>query len=386
MADGSPRILLIRLSAVGDCVHALPVLAALRDEYPEAFIGWAIEAGPYELLRSHPYVDRFHLYPRDAFRRKGTPLLKRMNALSSFRRELMSAHYDIVVDLQGLTKSGLVAWWSRAPRRLGFRGVDSRELNAVFLNERTPIPQKTLHVVERNLVLLGPLGVAGPVRPRWVFPDYSRERQTTDAFLRECGLLKKKTSASHKETAAGPSAAAGGVEICAVSDKDEVEPFAVVNTGGTWPTKKWSAERFALVARGLVERYGVPVVATWGSEEERREAEAVAAKAGAAAFTAPKTNLRKLATLLTRAGLFVGNDTGPLHLAAALNVPTVAVFGATDHLRNGPYGARRRVCCADGVECRPCWKRTCERKSTVCLETVTAETVLESCATVLNLV
>ncbi|MCW8132554.1 MAG: glycosyltransferase family 9 protein [Planctomycetota bacterium] len=350
----TPRILIVRLSAVGDCLHAVPVLTALRERYPKGFIGWAIEDAALSLMNGHPMVDKFHRFPRKAFKHKQGSIFERMALLQLFRRELKDERYEIAIDLQGLTKSGLVAWWSGARHRVGFRGKECRELNRLFVNRRVNIPDSCIHIVDKNLALLSELGIEPPARPHWAMPGYRDEDAEMEAFL---GPLKLGRGAGRK-------------------------PFAIVNPGATWLTKRWPPERFGEVARGLVERHGIAVVSTWAGAEEKAAAQRIVQAAGRDAHMAPDTNLRQLAALTGRADLFVGNDTGPLHLAVAMGVHCVAVFGASDPLRNGPFGREHRIQ-AGGPECQPCWKTSCHRGDLACLHWVTPEKVLESCAKLL---
>lgn len=352
MVGGTPKILIVRLSAFGDCLHAVPTLVALRRHFPSAEIGWAIEDLSYGMLKGHPMVDHFHIFPRKAFKRGSGTFMGRVRSMRDFRRELAAVKYEVSIDLQGLTKSGLVSWWSGAKRRIGFRGEDSRELNLVFNSERVAPPDEAVHVVEKNLSLLKPLGVEIPHKPEWVMPNYKPEIEAMRPFLSECGLI-----------------GAGGT----------VKDYAVVNPGATWLTKRWPPEMFGEVAKGLIEKHGLSVVVPWAGDDEKKAAEKIVAIAGKNAFLAPPTDIRQLAGLTAPAVLFVGNDTGPLHLAVALNVNSVAIFGATDPLRNGPYGAGHRMQ-TGGVDCHPCWKTSCERKDLACLMWVKPEVVLTSCA------
>jgi lipopolysaccharide heptosyltransferase I len=352
MVGGSPRILIIRLSAFGDCLHAVPTLVALRRHYPNAEIGWAIENLAYSLLEGHPMVDHFHLYPRRAFKRgEGSTIAGGMRSMRQFRKELAVVKYEVALDLQGLTKSGMVAWWCGAKRRIGFKGEESREFNALFTNERIAAPEEAVHVVEKNLSLLRPLGVRVPDRPEWVLPSYEPEKAAMRPFLEKSGL---------------------------VADDGSVRPYVIVNPGATWFTKRWPPENFGAVAKALIETHKLAVVVPWNGDEELKAAQTIVDIAGKTAFLAPPTNLRDLAALLSQAVLFVGNDTGPLHLAVALNVQCMAIFGATDPLRNGPYGSLHRMQ-TGGVDCHPCWKRTCARKDRACLTQVSVEAVLRSC-------
>jgi lipopolysaccharide heptosyltransferase I len=351
---GTPRILIVRLSAFGDCMHAVPSLVALRRKFPDAQIDWAIERLPFTVLEHHPMVDRFHVFPRQAFKLGNSKLLDSMKLLSGFRRELTAQRYDTAIDFQGLTKSGLVAWWSRARQRIGFRGEDSREFNLVFANERVRPPDEAVHVVERNLSLLRPLGIDLPDKPEWVMPDFSKDLERVRPFLQQCGLW---------------------------DEHGKSRPFVIINPGATWFTKRWPPEMFGEVAKGLVERRKLPVIVTWAGDDEHKAAQTIVQVAGGPdknAFLAPKTDLRELAALTSQSVLFVSNDTGPLHLAVALKIHTVAVFGATDPLRNGAYGSGHRVQ-TGGVDCHPCWKTTCFRVDRACLIWVKPEAVLTSC-------
>lgn len=342
------RVLLVRLSAIGDCLHAAPVASALRRAHPDAFIGWAVQEPAATLLRGYAGVDRFHLYPR-----RSRSLGAHLEALRRFRRELRSCRYDAALDVQGLTKSGLVACWSGARQRIGFRGgpaMGSRELNALFLNRRFAVDLDVSHVVDRNLALLSASGLVAGERPvaEWRLPDYAEPGSLS--FLERHGL----------------------------SDG----PYAVVSPGTIWRTKRWPPRHFAAAVRRLGRDRGLPAVVAWAGEDERRAAEEIVAGAGdgCRVLLAPPTDLRELATLLRRAALFLGCDSGPAHLAAALGVPCVSVFGPTDPARNGPYGPRSAAVQLDRrLDCQPCWRRTCGRGDFACLERLDADRVVAEC-------
>lgn len=289
------RVLLVRLSALGDCVHAVPLLTALREQLPDVRIGWAIQRAGYELMREHPEVDRFHLFPRKA----GLALPK---ALFGFRRELRAAGYDAVLDVQGLFKSGLASWLSGSRLRVGFSAPASREGNAAFTNRR--IAPHSRHVVDRNLELLAGLGLDVPERVIWSMPDYERT-DPLDDFFEAHGLRRRE--------------------------------YLVLNPGTTWESKHWPAPKFGELGARLAEELGQRVVLTWGDERERGLCEC-ARESAPDAVLAPATSLRELAALLGDAALVVASDTGPLHLAVALGVKTVGLYGATDPERTGPYG------------------------------------------------
>jgi ADP-heptose:LPS heptosyltransferase len=213
----------------------------------------------------------------------------------------------VAIDAQGLTKSGVAAWLSGARRRIGFRGLDGRELSPVLTNEG--VRPTACHVVDRNLELLGPLGV---VRPpvRFDVPVSAAEVRSAVELVRCAGL--------------------NGA-------------FAVVNPGAGWPSKLWPPHRYAAVADHLMSAHRLPALVVWAGDAERQMAETIVSRADGGAVMAPPTNLRELASLLSSARLFVGSDTGPLHLAAAVGTPSVGLIGPMPSDRNGPYGPQHRA-------------------------------------------
>ena len=290
-----PRILIVRLSAIGDCVHGLPVLCTLREALPSAHLSWVVEGRTADLLRCHPALDTVVQLPRR--------WLKSPAAVWRARRQLRALRPDVAIDLQGLTKSAIAGWLSGAPTRIGFGGRDGRELSR-RLNNTLVEPMMT-HVIDRNLELLQPLGIA-PDEVRFGMPAFDKDAPAVGRFVRDRGL------------------GGGG--------------FALLNVGAGWASKRWPADRFADVARYLGERYQVRSVVAWGGDEERHSADRVIVNAGGFAHMAPPTTLVELGALCQRAKLFIGCDTGPLHLAAAVGTPCVGLYGATSARRNGPYG------------------------------------------------
>lgn len=295
MPIDKPRILIVRLSAIGDCIHGLPVLCALRDALPKAHLSWVVEGRTADLLRRHPALDNVLQIPRR--------WLKSPRTVWRIRRQLRALRPDVAIDLQGLTKSAIAAWLSGAPTRIGLDGIDGRELSR-WLNNVLVEPQST-HVIDRNLELLRPLD-GHPHEVRFGLPHFEAEDATMGRFLLERGL-------------------SGG--------------FALLNVGAGWASKRWPLDRFAEVARYLGEAHQLPSVVAWAGDEERRGATQVMVAVGGFAHVAPPTTLTELAALARRAKFFVGSDTGPLHLAAAAGTPCIGLYGPVSARRNGPYGA-----------------------------------------------
>jgi len=297
-----PRILVIRLSSIGDIVHALPAVAALGESLPEAEIAWAVESRFAELLAGNPFVRR--VLPLDTlgwrarWRSAAAPedVVGGLAALRRFRP-------DVAIDFQGLVKSAALAWLSHAPRRLGFGGRWRREKPAGLLyTERVEVPGRE-HVVEENLALVERLGARPVARECWQFP-LPRDVEAQSEIERRLGELG-------------------------------AESFIVINPGGGWTSKRWPPQQYAALIRALAEDFAVLVTGSPGEASWIREIVDSAATVGRAVYF-PSTLLEFIA-LVRRARLLVGGDTGPLHLAAALGTPVVAIYGPTNPRRNGPF-------------------------------------------------
>ena len=293
------RILIVRLSAIGDVVHGMPVLNALRDHYPRARIAWLVEGRGGDLLEGHPSLSQLIRV------RKGW--LSSPREVARLRCELFRQRFDVTLDLQGLTKSAVAARLSGARRRIGFAGAEGRELSQWLNNER--VTANAEHVIEKNLQLLGPLGIINP-QVSFRLPSNAAANSRVQDFMRQQELLSG---------------------------------FVLLNPGAGWPSKRWPVERFSELAERIHERAGLRCVVAWGGLEEETWANRIVETSGGAAVKAPATSLVELAALCRHARLFVGGDTGPLHLAAAVGARCVALFGPVSALRNGPYGSEHTV-------------------------------------------
>ena len=284
------NLLLVRLGALGDVVHAIPAAAALRVAFPGARIDWLVEPRHRELLELVTVVDRIVVVGRSS-----------PAGWSAAVRELRHVRYDAALDLQGLLKSAVLARASGATRVIGFSIWHLREKTARPFYSEAGVEEdgRDPHVIYKNLALLRRLGV---ITDRVEFP-----------------------------LAAVQSAAAS-----AVQERIGGQPFALINPGAAWPNKRWPAGRFGEVAGFLREVRGLVSVVLWGPGEEAL-ARAVADASGGAASVAPPTSIADLLALSRLAALIVSGDTGPLHIAAAAGTPAVAIFGPTDPQRNGPW-------------------------------------------------
>jgi heptosyltransferase-1 len=305
------NIALVKLSSLGDVVHALPAAAALRAQFPKARRAWIVERREAAVLRGNPALDEVVPVDTRAWRRARTPvaLAEVAGALAELRRHLAGARFDVAVDLQGLVKSGVLAAATRAPLRIGFVAARCREpLAAVFTNRRVAPPAAARHVVEQYLALLEPLGVAS-ARVEFPLPVDGAAEARLDDVLAARGLKPR-------------------------------DRLVVLNPGAGRTDKRWPAERFRELARRLTAEAGASVLVVWGPKELALAQSVVAGAAEDRTVLAPPTDLDGLIAALRRASVVVAGDTGPLHLAAALGVACVGLYGPTAVERTGPWRQR----------------------------------------------
>jgi ADP-heptose:LPS heptosyltransferase len=325
------KALVVRLSAIGDVVHTLPVAAALRRE--GFSVGWAVEPLSRVLLERNPAVDRMESVPSSKRFRLGEAL--------SAAAALRHSGYDVALDLQGLWKSAGWARVSGARRVLGYGRAWRREpASALFVSETLELPEAAVHVIDKNLALLRGLGIDAVGTREFPLPETSAEAARVERELGAEGL----------------------------------RDFVVLNPGGGWVSKLWPGERFGALAAKLRER-GLRSVVTWGPGEEALADRVVAASGGAARRSFP-TTLLEYVEIARRARLVVAADTGTLHLACAIRTPVVGLFGPTDPRRNGPFAAAdktvRRV-----PPCAPCHRRVCPTHQGI-MDEITVEEVLDA--------
>jgi len=311
---GIERLLIVRLSAMGDIIHALPAATVLRQAFPEATIGWVIEERWAELLctlptarsgprsAQRPLADRIHTVNLKPWRHS-LYSFQTWEQIAAAISEIRGVHYQVAVDFQGAARSALLARWSGA--RTIYGAVHPREnIAGMFYSRR--IPTRGQHVVEHALSLAEAVIGQGATAPEVQFP-------CDDAAERECERKLAELDARH---------------------------FALLNPGAGWGAKQWPAERYGAIAKALAKDGVKPLVNFGPGEEElARQVEAASRKAA----TPIACSLTQLISLTRRAGMFIGGDTGPLHLAAALGVPVVGIYGPTNPARNGPFGTRSVV-------------------------------------------
>jgi heptosyltransferase-1 len=305
-----PRVAIVKLSALGDVIHALPVARALRRHLPGAWLTWIVEARELALIRDHPDIDR--ALPVDT--RRWRRLLWRpagarevWGKLGRLHARARASRFDVTIDLQGVLKSGLLTGYTGAPLRIGFARSHCRDLSWLFTNRRVTPPAEAVHVVDQYLALLAPLGIPR-VAPEFEIPRRPAADRTIAEFLGERGFKS--------------------------SDR-----IVALNPGAGRPGKRWPVAHFRRLAERLGTEAEARVLLLWGPDEIHT-ARQISDGLTVRPVLAPPTDLDELAALLRRCSLMVASDTGPLHLSAAVGTPTLGLFGPTRAERNGPYGAR----------------------------------------------
>lgn len=333
------RILIIKTSALGDIIHALPLLDYLHQVSPGVRIDWVVEESFLELLSGNPLIDRLITVAFKRWRR--SPLARgTMREVGAFRRQLQEREYDLVFDIQGNTKSGLVCWLARSRHKIGFsRDNVQEQLNTLFTDQKVVLHPDDRHATIRYLrIISAPFDV-----------DPAGLTLTSDIHT------------AQDDEAAGrmlPQTGSG--------------PVLLFHAGTTWQTKLWHESGWIALGRNLLTRYpDATILLSWGSEPEREASLRISRQIGSRAQVLERLTLKRFAALLKRVDCVVGGDTGPVHLAAAVGTATVSLYRCTDGSLNGPKG-ERHVIVQSPLACTKCLKKTCERNEE-CIGSITPE-------------
>ncbi len=318
----SPKILIVRLSSLGDILHALPAFAGLRVSFPNAQIDWLAGPNARSLLTTVPGIDAIHVLDTNGIRSAPTDW-SAWRQLWNVLRKLRVQHYDYLFDFQGLLKTAFVGFLSGAAVRLGFSRDLVREPPAHWFYHRTlSKPPRQLHVLELNQRLTEMIGA--------------------------------------RSVASTPNLVASKEDVHYVDsllEKQQLREFVVINPGGGWQVKRWSPERYGSLAAKIETELDIRVVVTTGPGEEELF-EKIAAHSGQTSFRHLQISFLQLIHLLRKAHLFIGGDTGPFHLACALGTAVVGIFGPTSPVRNGPWRNGEEIV-THKLLCSYCHKRTC---------------------------
>ncbi len=325
------RILLIKPSSLGDIVHAMPTCAAIRRAYPNARLTWLVKREWAGLVERINGVDRVW------------PVESTLTGWLSQVPLLRAEGFDLVVDLQGLFRSAAIGWFAGSSLLVGF--ANGREGSPWFYSRRVPVPRLEMHAVDRYLLVAQAVGAGESGTPEFRFRIPQADHEEIGRLLNRSGV-------------------APGVN------------WVAMNVSARWPTKRWPAVSFAEVADRL-QQEGRGAVVMIGGPGERADVAAVSAMMKTPVVDlAGATTVGLLPALLSKASLLVTNDSGPMHIAAAVGTPVVALFGPTSAVRTGPYGAGHDVL-TGRVPCSPCFNRTCHNALPLeCLQTVSPQQVL----------
>ncbi len=354
------RILAVRLGAIGDVTNALVFAAAVKEARPETLLGWVVHPLAAPLVEGHPCVDRVHVWKRER-KKLGGP-----REFARLVREIRGERYELAVDLQRIQKSALLARLSGARRVLGYDRARAKEQSWLWTSERLAPRERSRHMVLQYLEFASHLGIEA-TEPRHLFPPDAAAEAWAERLV----------------------SALGGAPV-------------LVNLGATKPANRWMPERFGELAGALARELELPVCFTGGPDDRAASLRARAACPGElfepgdppAALPGRRrplvhdlvgrTALRQLVALARRSRLFVGCDTGPMHIAAAVGTPVIALFGPADPARTGPWdrggdgGVAGHRIVRVPPWCSPCNQKTCNQPRHACMEDITVALVLEA--------
>ena len=337
------KILIVRLGAIGDVVRTLPSLHLLRRRFPEARIAWAVEEKAAEILEGHPGLDEMILVPRKKWSfllKNPFTIPKALAEIGKFLQSIREKKFDTVLDFHSSIKSGIISLATGADERIGYTARHSREMNFLFNNVRIPLRQKRISRMERNLTLLKHFGI----EPDEIKADIAisgDDRNYIDDHLKRERL----------------------------DDKKKAIIFPGASRRQTY--KKWGAKNYAALAEMLISKTDFYAILAWGPGE-LEECKEIASMVNSKVHISPGTTLKQLAELIRRCDLFIGGDTGAMHISCAMGTPCLVVYGPTDPVINSPWGKKYRIV-YDEADCSPCRKRRCRKGK--CFENLTPERV-----------
>jgi heptosyltransferase I len=337
------RVLIVKMSALGDIISALPVLDYLKQASPGIEIDWVVEEPFRQLLEGNPLISRLHLV-RTKLWRKRPFASQTWREVAQLKADLRERDYDLVFDIQGNLKSGLACWLSGAEDRIGFQKPELQEsLNALFTTRHIPMRRQDYHVTEKCL------------------------RLVSVPFAKDFAAM---TLTSTIDT---PPEDDANAEVLLATLSDGL--VFLFQYGTTWQTKFWSEKSWIELGQALLGQFrDATILFPWGNQDERAAVTRIATKIGPGARVLDSFTLKGLTAILKKVDLVVGGDTGPVHLAAAMGTPTVSFYRASDGKRSGPRGARH-VVIQSPMHCTRCFRTRCD-KDLQCRDTIKVDAVL----------
>jgi len=350
----SHKFLILRLSAVGDVIRTLPAVKALKAYYPSSYIAWVVEEPSKDLLESQPEIDQIILFPRKRWMegiRSPIRIGKTLGEIQEFILSLRRAEFDIVLDFHGILKSGVISILSGCPRRIGFDQRASKEGNFFFSNVKVSLPDEKISRFERNFKLLQGIGLeVKNFLPTLDIPE--KDREYVESFLNALSTPLQR-------------------------------PCIAIHAGTSLKTlyKRWSPDQYSQLADRLIQELKATVIFTWGPREVEW-VEGIRKKMKEPSVLSPPTeSLTQLGEVFRQCDLYIGGDTGPMHIASLVGTPVVVIYGPTDPKVNEPFGLHQKV--MKEVGCNPCRNRSCQELS--CLKAVTVEDVFKAAKEILSL-
>lgn len=335
------NFLIIKLSAIGDVIHALPVSYAIKESFPDAKITWVVEPPAYDILKMNYCVDKIILFEKKKFKTLGGF----MKNFLPFKKIIQAEKFDAVLDLQGLFKSAAIAYFAKSKNKLGI--CNMREMSDKISK---PIIGENFngHIIERYLDTARAIGckVEKIIFPLEVPAD---EIKKSDMILKHAGV-------------------------------HENNLYAVLAVGANWPNKRWTTENFAKLGDWIYNKNILPVLVGNGEVDEQRAAEIESLMEIPPINLINRTNLMQLTQIIKNSKFAVGGDTGTVHLAAGLKIPTIMLMGPTDSNRNGAF---EQISIEVERDCKGCWQRACP-KNFDCLENISADTVIKKISEILK--
>ena len=328
------KILIIKPSSLGDVIHALPFLQAVKNTWPDSEVDWVISKNLKDILEGNTLITELILIDKDAWKSIKN-IYSTLWDISILKKRLRSKHYDVVVDLQGLLRSGLITFYAKATKKVGF--ADAREGSRLFYDKKVVV-EDSIHAVDKCLEAANAIGA---IVKKAKFP-LQPDKKARDRIKKLLG---------------------------------NIDEYIVITPSARWLSKRWPAEKFA----ALIKNISIPCIIA-GGKDDRKLAyniiEKIKKPEGPIINFCGKTDLKELTALIAGAKALITNDSGPMHIAAALNRPVVAIFGPTDPVKTGPYGwqkSNKLIIVSAKVFCSPCRKKKC--KEMICMQQISVNSV-----------
>lgn len=347
-----PKILILRLSAVGDVIRTLPAVKAIKSHYPSASLTWIVEEPSKALIESQPEIDEVILFPRQRWSEEIRSLkgwLRMVGEVRIFIQSLRKRKFDLVLDFHGILKSGLLSFLSGSPKRVGFERRSSKEGNFLFSNIKVKLPGERISRFERNFSLLKGMGLEAQAKGYPLFIPAEDKEYIQSFFNQLFPPLKSPSIAIHP------------------------------GTSPKTPYKRWLPDQYAQLADRLVRELKATVLFTWGPGE-LDWVKRIQKRMKESSVLGPHTlSLTQLGEAYRHCDLYIGGDTGPMHIASLMGTPVVAIYGPTDPVLNEPFGLHKKV--IKNVGCNPCRNRSCKKLK--CMEEITVDVVFQAAKEVL---